>query len=89
MQHVRIEDPGPIGSGSTTFPMSCNCACSLCMSGGCCMQPRPPLSPWSPGVTTSAADVFFGWACTSSGHDFAAFPNQVSIYCRKCGEFRP
>ena len=65
--------------------MSCNCACSICLSGYCCMDPnrQQPSGTW-PTVTTSTT---YGWACTSSGHDFMPF-NGGTIFCRKCGTFR-
>jgi hypothetical protein len=37
-------------------------------------------------VTTSNS-VVYGYACTSSGHDFAPYPTG-GLFCRKCGEFR-
>lgn len=76
-------------SGEPWRTVACNCACQTCLSGRCCMQPTPDWTrPAALGTYTTSN---FGWACTSSGHDFMPFPPQAGrdrIFCRKCGEVR-
>lgn len=62
--------------------ISCNCACQVCLSGGCCMDPN---RRWFYPVTVT--DTTIAWTPCASGHDFAPF-NAVTLYCRKCGTHR-
>jgi hypothetical protein len=65
--------------------VNCNCACQVCLSGDCCLLPKHQGRTFT--TTDTGVAAVLGWACTSSGHDFAPYPTG-GLFCRKCGEAR-
>jgi hypothetical protein len=62
-------------NSNTPSSYLCNCACSRCMSGGCCLRPAPnwyPIYPWDwspyyPQVTTGTVTIKSGLICPKCG----------------------
>ena len=69
---------------------TCNCACSVCMSGGCCL--------WNPswdgarqwrftGTSTSTSSIVV--RCGGLDHNFIVLDAKKRlVVCSKCGESR-
>lgn len=75
------------GGGSTTWaPLTewkswtCNCACSICMAGACCMDPnRPSVPTYTSNGTAPLLPVH--------EHDYRKF-DPARLFCRTCGEMK-
>lgn len=69
---MRVGDVWPAQS------WTCNCACGLCMSGQCCMDPARPAVTYR--VTTgTAVDL------PVHEHDYRKLTAK-RLFCRTCGE---
>ena len=79
----RLGFDGQVNSDSRV----CNCACSRCMSGGCCMDPAPPSWGVAPNTVSWDTTTLPAPFLCAAGHDFAVF-DVTAIYCRRCGAFR-
>src|ERR1035437_6038421 len=77
MVNGRVSNSSPSVS---TASMTCNCACSICLLGYCCMFPPttpyewwPPTLFWpyvtQPYTVTTGTTLTPGWACAKCGGD--------------------
>lgn len=81
--HYYVGDVGPVTTGASSF-VTCNCACSRCIAGDCCLV-APYTGMWPSTVTTASLTVMS--ECGAANHDFDRLAKS-RLYCRKCGTTR-
>lgn len=67
-------------------PVICNCACTRCLEGDCCLLPNRTSFQWDRTSTTTA--TFVGdMECGALDHNYAVF-DETRIFCQRCGKVR-
>lgn len=81
--HYRVGDVEPMSEGGSSSFMSCNCACTRCLSGSCCQFPTPDWTAPAAWVSTGTTP-FIKTTCAATEHDYSVL-DPATLFCRKCG----